>query len=171
MSEGSAQILPKKIINLDPVVLNNLGGTAGLSEYIIDWSFGQPVSISIQIDKFLFLSSYALQSFINNNSLFSLYSYDYIYDSIDKYIQVYPNPVNMFLYLKFIQEHVKIQSISLYDISGNLLQYHHEQLNNSPIYNKMIKMSYYPVASYFVSIYYLLPNNQLRTKVFKIIKI
>ena len=91
-------------------------------------------------------------------------------DSIHLNIKVFPNPVKSNLILTIPQSNIKVISIALYTVRGNLLQTIDEPLNDAKSYSRSILMTPYPAGMYLLAVYYVINDLHYRTKLFKIIK-
>jgi len=160
----------KKNNNIDPIGINAVGGSYTNINLMFDWNIGEVFSKPISNTNKLLVTPGFLQSFDMEVIIKSNVDTVLIIDTIQKYINAYPNPVKNDLQISLLQINLKILSIILLDQNGNSLQVFDEQFNTQVHYNKTLHMGFYAPNLYLLSIRYVLKGNYYRTKIFKIIK-
>ncbi len=169
-SQLYAQIAKPNIFNVDPKIINASGGSYQSNNLSINWSFGEVFSTTFTASEKLIISTGFLQS--KDVDLILVPPTDTILpiDSIHLNIKVFPNPVKSNLILTIPQSNIKVISIALYTVRGNLLQTIDEPLNDAKSYSRSILMTPYPAGMYLLAVYYVINDLHYRTKLFKIIK-
>lgn len=160
-----------KNIHIDPLSTNSLSGSYSNFNYIFDWNMGEVFSNTLSNSSKILITQGFLQSFEKDIIIKQKNDTSTSYDTLQKYIIAYPNPVRNNLQITLIQYNLKILSINLLDQNGNTLQFYDEQFNNQLHYAKSISMGKYPPNIYLLSVKYVLKGNFYRTKIFKIVKI
>jgi len=170
-SQLYAQHTNPKIINVDPKTLNASGGSYVNNNMVINWSFGEVFSTTLTESNKIIVSTGFLQS--KDMDIILVPPTDTILpiDSTHLAINVFPNPVKSYLNLTIAQSDIKLISIALYSIQGNLIQTIDEALNDAKLYNRSILMTPYPSGTYILAVRYIVDDFHYRTKLFKIIKI
>ena len=159
------------IVNVDPKTINASGGSYQLNTLMINWSVGEVFSTTLSQSDKLIVSTGFLQS--KEVDIILVPPTDTILpiDSIHLNIKVFPNPVKSNLNLTIAQSNIKVISIALYSVQGNLLNVIDEPLNDAVLYSRSIIMTPYPAGTYLLAVRYIIDNLHYRTKLFKIIKI